>query len=185
MIGAREERTMQVRLLIVAVMSVLLSITSTSATVLIKGDNGGMMENYTARFRKVRNSGESVVIDGKCLSACTMVLGLVPRDRICATPNAVLGFHAAWEFDYGGDRITSASGTRELMKSYPSDVRAWIARQGGLTANMMFLRGRDLAAIVTPCDKAPRAASVSSMRRVDNVHQVLPGDAHRATFGKR
>src|SRR2546430_12063950 len=55
---------------------------------------------YTTLFR-------SVVIAGTCVSACTMVLGLVPTDRICATSNAVLGFHAAWMFDNRSEEHTS------------------------------------------------------------------------------
>src|SRR5512136_3017677 len=130
---------MRAHLIASAIMSAMLFATSASATVVLSGDSGGKMEDYAARFQQVRASGESVVIDGTCMSACTMVLGLVPRDRICATHNAVLGFHAAWEFNKSGGRIASASGTRELIKTYPASVRAWIARQGGLSPNMMFL----------------------------------------------
>lgn len=169
----------------VAAVSTALSITSASATVLINGDNGGKMEDYTTRFRQIRNSGEPVVIDGTCLSACTMVLGLVPRDRVCATPNAVLGFHAAWEFDNSGGRIASASGTRELMKTYPASVRAWIARHGGLTPDMKFVRGRDLAAIVAPCSKTSRVASRSPTQRVGSVRHTLRGNQRRASFDAR
>jgi hypothetical protein len=38
----------------------------------------------------------SIIIDGACLSACTLAIGLLPRGQVCATPKAVLGFHAAW-----------------------------------------------------------------------------------------
>lgn len=174
---------MRAHLIAVAIVSAALAATSASATVLISGDNGGKMEDYTARFRQVRDSGESVVIDGTCMSACTMVLGLVPRDRICATHNAVLGFHAAWEYNKSGGRIASASGTRELIKTYPASVRAWIARQGGLSPNMMFLRGRDLAAIVPPCANASRSTSVSRVQRASV--QALRGDTRHASFDAR
>jgi hypothetical protein len=147
----------------VTVLSTALTITSASATVLINGDNGGLMEDYTARFQQARQSGEPVVIDGPCFSACTMVFGLVPRNQVCATPNAILGFHAAWQFDKSGGRVASASGTRDLMKTYPASVRTWITRHGGLTLNMMFVRGRDLAAIVAPCVK-PRARPPRHLR---------------------
>jgi hypothetical protein len=100
------------------------------------------------------------------MSACTMVLGLVARDQVCVTANAVLGFHAAWEFDNGGRRIASASGTRELMKTYPASIRTWIVRHGGLTPNLMLLSGRDLYAIVPPCDKGRRAESGLPARSV-------------------
>jgi hypothetical protein len=49
------------------------------------------------------------------------------------------------------------------MKTYSASVRAWIARHGGLTPNMKFVRGRDLAAIVAPCAK-PRARPPRHLR---------------------
>ena len=157
--------------LIAAVVSTVLTVTSASATVIISDDVGGKMKDYTTHFRQVRDSGEPVVISGTCVSACTMVLGLVPSDRICATPSAVLGFHAAWMFDNSGKRVVSASGTQDLMQTYPASVRAWIARRGGLTPKMMYLRGRDLAAIVAPCNSA-RTASASGAKRSGGVRQA-------------
>src|SRR4029077_8313747 len=66
-----------------------------SATVLITDDHGGPMGAYLQRFASIRDSEEHVVIEGQCLSACTMVLAIVPSDRICLTTNAMFGFHAA------------------------------------------------------------------------------------------
>jgi hypothetical protein len=122
------------------------------------------------------------VIDGSCMSACTMVLGLVPRGRICATHKAVLGFHAAWEFNKAGGRIASPSGTRELMKTYPAPVRAWIARQGGLSPDMTFLRGRDLAAIIPLCNNEARSTQA---QRTGGSRRTLRGDTRHASFGAR
>ena len=177
---------MRANLLIITTLSALVAGTPASATVLINGDNGGKLEDYTSRFRQVRDSGETVVIDGACMSACTMVLGLVPRDRICATSNAVLGFHSAWEYNTSGVRLASPSGTHELMRSYPSAVRAWIARHGGLTPNVMYLRGRELTAIVTPCDaSALRSASAGRSRGSGSVRASSRGDPRRASFDAR
>lgn len=170
--------------LIAAVISMALTVTSASATVIISDDVGGKMKDYTAHFQQVRNSGEPVVISGTCISACTMVLGLVPSDRICATPNAVFGFHAAWMFDSSGKRVVSASGTQDLMNTYPTPVRAWIARHGGLTPKMMYLRGRDLAAIVAPCNTS-RVASVSRAKRFGGVHQDADPNTPRASSNAR
>ena len=170
--------------LIAAVVSTALTVTSASATVIISDDAGGKMQDYTTHFRQVRDSGEPVVISGRCVSACTMVLGLVPSDRICATPNAVLGFHAAWAFDDSGRRVVSASGTQDLMRTYPGSVRDWIARHGGLTPKMMYLRGRDLAAIVAPCNSS-RTASASRVKRFGGIHQVTDTNTPRASFGAR
>ena len=71
-------------------------VTGASATMRISDDVGGRIGAYVDQFSEVRNSGERVVIDGACLSACTLVLGIVPRNRICVTRKAMLGFHAAW-----------------------------------------------------------------------------------------
>jgi hypothetical protein len=61
------------------------------------------------------------------------------------------------------------------------DGRAWIARHGGLTPKMMYLRGRDLAAIVAPCSSS-RAASVSRAKRFGGTHQVDDTNTPRASF---
>jgi len=170
--------------LIAAVVSMALTVTSASATVIISDDVGGKMRDYTTHFQQVRDSGEPVVIAGTCVSACTMVLGFVPSDRICATHNAVLGFHAAWMFDDSGKRVVSVSGTQDLMKTYPAPVRAWIARHGGLTPKMMYPRGHDLAAIVAPCNSS-RVASVTRAKRFGGAHQIADTNTPRASFDAR
>jgi hypothetical protein len=121
------------------------------ATVRITDDMGGLMTEYASRFASLRASGEKVVIDGPCFSACTMLLGMLSRNQVCVTPNAVLGFHAAWNFDDSGRRVTSVSATQELIDIYPQPIRSWIARRGGLSPHMKFLRGRDLAALYPMC----------------------------------
>ena len=63
---------------------------------------GGQVGPFLDLFEQVRASGERVVIDGPCLSACTLVLSMVPSDRICVTRRAVLGFHAARSMDRRG-----------------------------------------------------------------------------------
>src|SRR5919106_3051600 len=64
------------------------------ADILIRSSPGGEIEAHLRYFDRVKRSGERVVIDGPCLSACTLVLSKLPRNRICMTSRAVLGFHA-------------------------------------------------------------------------------------------
>jgi hypothetical protein len=87
-------------------------------------------------------------------------------------------------FDNSGKRVVSASGTQDLMNTYPAPVRDWIARHGGLTPKMIYLRGRDLAAIVAPCNGS-RAASVSRAKRFSGLRQIDEANAPRASFGAR
>src|SRR5258708_9067400 len=65
------------------------------AEVRILASPGGPVGPFLDLFEQLRASGERVVIDGPCLSACTLVLSAVPASRICVTRRAVLGFHAA------------------------------------------------------------------------------------------
>lgn len=120
----------------------------------ITNDHGGYVEQYKSKYKRVRDSGERVVIDGVCNSACTLVFGIVPINRICVTPRASLGFHEAYydkAFTFG-IKVTSVSGTSELMSYYPETVKDWIRRNGGLTTQMKKIRnGAELWKIVDPC----------------------------------
>src|SRR5437868_3787308 len=121
--------------------------TPASADYRITRDHGGLVDEYKARYTKIRERGERVIIDGICNSACTLVLGIVPLNRICVTPNASLGFHQAY-FDKSytfGIRVTSYSGTADLVSYYPQSVKDWITQHGGLTPEMKRVKnGPDL-----------------------------------------
>jgi hypothetical protein len=82
---------------------------------------GGAVDAYLEVFARVRQSGERVVIDGPCLSACTLVLSTIPRNRICVTRRAVLGFHAPRLFDpRTGYTARAPEATRAVTASYPA-----------------------------------------------------------------
>jgi hypothetical protein len=129
-----------------------LTASAASATVRIKSDPGGQIGPYLEELEALKGSGERVIIDGPCLSACTMVLGVIPRSRICVTSRAKLGFHAAWHPGENGRQVTSRAATQLLMDIYPENVRAWIKERGGLTPRMMFLSGRELASMYETCE---------------------------------
>ena len=91
------------------------------------------------------------MIDGPCLSACTLVLSMVPRDRICVTRRAVLGFHAARSMDRRGRLYAEPEASKLVLQAYPGPVRDWIVSRGGLTSRLLLLRGRELSAMYRPC----------------------------------
>src|SRR5690242_7468323 len=83
-----------------------ISSSSAHATMRLADDPGGLIAAYQHRFDRARATGERVIIDGSCLSACTLAIGLVPKENVCVTPKAVLGFHAAWQpTPYGGRAV--------------------------------------------------------------------------------
>ena len=99
------------------------------AIVRISDDRGGRIGTYVDKYQGLRSSGETIVIDGLCASACTI----------------------AWDFGSNGRAVTNPEATQMLYAMYPSQVRRWISRRGGLTRNMIFLRGRQLMGMYKPC----------------------------------
>jgi hypothetical protein len=117
----------------------------------ISNDKGGQIGPYLDAYVSLRNSGQNVVIDGPCLSACTIVLGVMPRDRICVTRRAQLGFHAAWNPGADGRPVLSQAGTKALWDLYPGQVRAWLKKRGGLKPQMLILSGPELMSMYPVC----------------------------------
>ena len=82
---------------LLAAVLLLAGVASSHAVVRIADDRGGRIGTYVDKYQGLRTTGETVIIDGLCASACTIVLGAVPHDKICVTTHANLGFHAAWK----------------------------------------------------------------------------------------
>jgi hypothetical protein len=122
------------------------------AAVRISNDKGGQIGPYLDAYVNLRKTGQNVIIDGPCLSACTIVLGVLPRERICVTRRAQLGFHAAWNPGRDGRPVLSHAGTKALWDIYPGEIRAWLKKRGGLKPKMVYLSGSELTAMYRPCD---------------------------------
>jgi hypothetical protein len=151
--GFRRHAAMRITLLSLLLLFVAAA-TPARAQLHITRDHGGYVEEYKAKYKRVRATGERVIIDGICNSACTLVLGIVPLNKICVTPKASLGFHQAYydkAFTFG-IKVTSSEGTSDLMSYYPDTVKDWIRRNGGLTTDMKKIKnGVDLWKIIDPC----------------------------------
>jgi hypothetical protein len=101
-------------------MVVILALLPARADVRIVSSPGGAVDAYLAAFARVRQSGERVIIDGPCLSACTLVLSTIPRNRICVTRRAVLGFHAPrWFYPRTGYTTRAPEATRTVTAPIP------------------------------------------------------------------
>jgi hypothetical protein len=125
--------------------------------VLIKNDGGGDIYQYIAKYLYLQWRGERVVIDGECLSACTLALGLLSKEQRCFTKQARLGFHAAYT-ESGKAQVGNPIGTDIFWMIYPEEIRRWITEHGGLTSKVLYLEGKELAAMYPPC-KAPSKKS--------------------------
>jgi hypothetical protein len=139
-------------LLAILIMAALSALASPAvAEVRILKSPGGQVGPFLDLFEEVRQSGERVVIDGPCLSACTLVLSMVPSERICVTRRAILGFHAARSIDRRGRSYAEPEASQLVLEAYPTPVRLWIERRGGLSSRLLILRGRELASMYRSC----------------------------------
>jgi hypothetical protein len=136
---------------LLAMVLLLAGVSASQAVVRIGEDRGGRIGTYLDKYEALRTSGQSVIIDGLCASACTIVLGQIPPNKICVTSHATLGFHAAWDFGANGRAVTNLEATHMLYSMYPTAIKHWISARGGLTPHMLFLRGRELQAFYRPC----------------------------------
>ncbi len=134
------------------VVLLVLAFAPARADIVIEGSPGGEATSFLRFFEAVRLSGERVVTDGPCFSACTLALSILPRSRICATSRAILGFHAPRLMDgLGNEYPAPAAATRLVAEAYPAPVRQWIRRHGGLTRRPIFLYGPELSRLIRRC----------------------------------
>ena len=113
-----------------------------AAEVRILASPGGEVGPFLDLFERVHASGERVVIDGPCLSACTLVLcdragraHLRDAPRGARLPRRALDRPARPDLCRAG---SLASGARRPIRA---PVRGWISRHGGLTSRLLLLRG--------------------------------------------
>ena len=130
----------------------------------IHEDLGGSIERYQGILKRMLETKEPLAIDGECTSACTIVALGLPREQVCVTPNAMLGFHNAYlvhededgnrvpdELDAAGFPVPNTEGTKALIANYPAPVLSWIAMNGGLHAWVLYLRMPELGKYLRPC----------------------------------
>ena len=121
-----------VALVLIAILSLAVS-QAHAETINVSDDHGGSVAAYAARWTALAAKGDSVRIVGPCQSACTVLLGHIPRAKICVTPDASFGFHLA--------HLPSAQQT--LWAAYAGDIRQWIERHGPLTPDFIWMRAPD------------------------------------------
>ena len=110
-------------------------------TIDVSDNHGGSVAEYSQRWQGYAARGVSVRIVGPCQSACTVLLGYIPRSRICVTPEAQFGFHMAHRPDM----------TAVLWRSYSSDIKGWINAHGGLTPDFKWMGAPDIYRFFHKC----------------------------------
>lgn len=95
---------------------------SFSAPENVRIDPGGSVADRMQQFERIERSGHLFRIDGMCISACTMYLGL---KNVCVAPRTVLGFHSSYTSN-GLSASPSKYGNAVVMSYYPEKVKKWV-----------------------------------------------------------
>ena len=132
---------MKVGRFLVAVVLACSALPAQAEIIEIAYDGGGRLTDYAARWATHRREGAYVRIAGPCYSECTMLIGQIPRDHICVTPEASFGFHLA--------KVSST--TAALWNSYPTDIKAWISQHGGLSGEFLLLQAPEVQRFFPRC----------------------------------
>lgn len=102
------------------------------APVLLQNERGGLIGEHRMRFLGYQRDGVRVELRGGCYSACTLITGYVPKDKLCVAPGAFLAFHSAL-LSYADPRENMPA-TLGMYLTYPKEIRDWIDLNGGVTA---------------------------------------------------
>ena len=78
----------------------------------VEGDFGGVIGDYVEQAGIMR--GSKVIINGACMSACTLFLTNSFHLDVCMTMNALFGFHQSYQMDNGKPVVGPAAAARAL-----------------------------------------------------------------------
>src|SRR5262245_60329084 len=98
-------------------------------TFLEKDWRGGNLAKHKEYFKAVAASGDEVEVRDPCWSACTLVLAYIPKERLCFSQTATLGFHLV---RFSDTKIPAMIASWEMFKSYPQEIRTWLEAKGGV-----------------------------------------------------
>ncbi len=109
--------------ILAALLLLMSAVPAAAATKIIRDDRGGTIVKYIKNYQLDAQKGTKFKITGRCASACTMITGIIPRDRVCVSEKATLGFHSGyipvlfWTWH-------SKPATQLMWSYYPLDVQA-------------------------------------------------------------
>lgn len=134
--------------------SVLFSAPAEARPFTITFDPGGSVVEFYEKYNMLRQTGAEVMVDGPCISACTLVFGLIDADKVCITSRALFGFHSASKGDEFAQDITQM-----IWLQYPEYVRQFLLSKGwdGTTAHpdLIWMDNQTALGFFKPCTQEP------------------------------
>ena len=115
----------------------------TGPRVVVTLDTGGDLFDYIKKYNDFREGNTYIRIADLCLSACTVITGVVSDDHVCVSPSALFGFHSATE-----GLTFSKEGTDLMWNILPKRVQDLVRAAGwdGHTEHqdLVYVKGLDL-----------------------------------------
>jgi hypothetical protein len=113
----------------------------------IEEDHGGVVDLYAAQGRLAAAGHVPVIVDGPCLSACTIFVD-IDRANVCVTTKALLGYHKSMH----GSEDAPIFG--DIQYKTPG-LEAYIKAQGGLpnpdSGHMLMLNSEEAKQFYKAC----------------------------------
>jgi hypothetical protein len=103
----------------------------------IHKDLGGDLQDRLAEVESLRDQGLGMRIEGTCVSACTLYLGL---PKTCITETAILGFHGP-RTRLDGLPLPRASFehlSQQMASHYPPALRHWFLTKARLVTQSYY-----------------------------------------------
>lgn len=113
----------------------------------IEDDGGGIIDLYAAQGRLLAAGHDKLIVDGPCMSACTILVDL-DRANVCMTSRALLGYHQSSMIKNGvhvfGPMVYETPG-----------LNAYLESRGGLptpdSGHMLLLNSVEAERFYKPC----------------------------------
>lgn len=113
-----------------ALVALILFVSPANAAFTITFDGGGVITDYFDKYTAVRQAGGKVIVDGPCISACTLIFTQIEPENVCITKRAIFGFHSASTVSPLTGREFSPDGTGMMWFSYPDYVQQFLIGKG-------------------------------------------------------
>jgi len=124
----------------------------------IINDRGGKLATYLKRVERMQIFSEYVMIDGRCMNECTVLLALVKTNQICTTDKGQFWFQSSLMTEMpiiseNGNEFADRIYTRMMrykyksiqdiimMKQYPFGVQRFLIRNADLDKDYLVIPG--------------------------------------------
>jgi hypothetical protein len=133
----RRSTGLMATVLVLLMFSPAATLQARTALRVIHKDMGGDLQDRLAEVEVLRGQGVAVRIEGTCVSACTLYLGL---PKTCVTETAILGFHGP-RTRFDGLPLPRASFERlsqQMASHYPPALRHWFMTKARLVTQSYY-----------------------------------------------